>query len=261
MNTGAVKGLTISDLVPPGVIWEHAGLVVPTGWLLCDGSAVSRSQYPNLFRAIGVQHGAGNGSTTFNLPNRKGVVGVGQDTGQTEFAAMAQGGGYKDKTVSHTHDLQNHSHSRTPAGPSGDTAGVDSTAGWNGWVNAQGWYGETQDHLHTGETHGLGGQSGDGKQGWADGDQHRGIQTTDRSGQTTVAWGGPCPTGANTTTQDHTHGLENHSHYTPNHSHDFAHTHGDTYSTPLNNTTGGSTAAATSGNLQPYIVMNYIVKY
>lgn len=258
MNIG-VKGL--SDLVPPGVIWEHAGSVVPPGWLLCDGSAVSRSQYPNLFRAIGVQHGVGDGNTTFNLPNRTGRVGVGLDAGQTEFAVIGQTGGYKDKTVSHTHDLQNHSHARTAAGPSGDTGGVDWWAGWNGWVNAQGWYGETQDHVHTATTRGLGGQSGDGKQGWAQGDQHWGIQTTDRSGQSTVAWGAPCPTGSNTGSQDHTHGLENHTHPMPNHTHDFFHTHGDTYSTPLTNTTGDSTAVQTSGNLQPYVVMNYIVKY
>lgn len=57
--------------LPPGVIQMFAGNSgsVPTGWLLCDGSAVSRTTYANLFAVIGTTFGAGNGSTTFNLPN------------------------------------------------------------------------------------------------------------------------------------------------------------------------------------------------
>ena len=57
------------NLVQPGIIQVYAGSSLPTGWLLCDGSAVSRTTYANLFSAIGTIYGAGNGSTTFNLPN------------------------------------------------------------------------------------------------------------------------------------------------------------------------------------------------
>lgn len=261
MNKGAVGGLVMSVLVPPGVIWEHAGSILPAGWLFCDGSAVSRTQYPDLFRAIGIQHGAGDGNATFNLPNRKGRVGVGRDVGQTEFAIIAQAGGFKDKTVSHTHSLQNHGHTRTAAGPVGGVGSVNATGGQNGFANAQGWFTETQDHAHPVTTTGLGGGSGDGLQGYADNDQHWGVQTTDRTGQGTALWSGPTPVGSNTGTQDHSHGLENHTHGLPAHTHVWPHTHGDTYSTPLNNTTTDSSASATSGNLQPYIAMNYIVKY
>lgn len=56
-------------LVPAGVISMYAGSVAPSGYLLCDGSAVSRSTYSALFAVIGTTYGAGNGSTTFNLPN------------------------------------------------------------------------------------------------------------------------------------------------------------------------------------------------
>ena len=55
----------------PGMVtsWAGAHNNVPTGWLLCDGSAVSRTTYADLFAVIGTNHGAGNGTTTFNLPD------------------------------------------------------------------------------------------------------------------------------------------------------------------------------------------------
>lgn len=56
-------------LLPIGVVQAFAGSSIPTGWLLCDGSAVSRTTYANLYACIGDTYGAGNGSTTFNLPN------------------------------------------------------------------------------------------------------------------------------------------------------------------------------------------------
>jgi len=60
--------------VPPGVImaWGGQSADIPAGWMLCDGTAVSRSLYPALFAAIGTAHGAGNGSTTFHLPDHRG---------------------------------------------------------------------------------------------------------------------------------------------------------------------------------------------
>lgn len=56
----------------PGTIKMIAGNIVPEGYLLCDGSAVSRENYADLFAAIGTAWGAGDGSTTFNLPNSIG---------------------------------------------------------------------------------------------------------------------------------------------------------------------------------------------
>ena len=54
---------------PIGTIQAYAGNSLPDGWLLCDGSAVSRTTYSNLFSVINTVYGSGNGSTTFNLPN------------------------------------------------------------------------------------------------------------------------------------------------------------------------------------------------
>lgn len=58
----------IAQLVPTGTILAFGGVTAPNGFLICDGSAVSRTTYANLFGVIGTRYGAGNGSTTFNLP-------------------------------------------------------------------------------------------------------------------------------------------------------------------------------------------------
>ena len=57
--------------VPVGTINMYAGAVadIPSGWLLCDGSAVSRTTYAQLFAVLDTEYGTGNGSTTFNLPD------------------------------------------------------------------------------------------------------------------------------------------------------------------------------------------------
>ena len=62
-------------LYPAGMISPFAGPVenIPDGWMLCDGSEISRTEYANLYNAIGVAWGTGNGSTTFNLPDLRGM--------------------------------------------------------------------------------------------------------------------------------------------------------------------------------------------
>jgi microcystin-dependent protein len=67
-NTEFIQALA-NILVPTGCVQAFAGQTTPTGWLLCDGSAVSRTTYAKLFSVIGTSYGNGDGSTTFNLPN------------------------------------------------------------------------------------------------------------------------------------------------------------------------------------------------
>ena len=57
------------EILQVGIIQAFAGSNTPAGWLLCDGSAISRTTYDRLFSIIGTKYGAGDGSTTFNLPN------------------------------------------------------------------------------------------------------------------------------------------------------------------------------------------------
>lgn len=65
--------------VPVGLVAPFAGAVAPAGWLLCHGQAVDRASHAALFAVIGTTYGAGNGSTTFNLPDLRGRVAAGRD--------------------------------------------------------------------------------------------------------------------------------------------------------------------------------------
>lgn len=62
----------LSAVIPPGTLIHYAGRTVPSGWLICNGANVSRKGYAALFAAIGTTYGAGDGSTTFGLPNLNG---------------------------------------------------------------------------------------------------------------------------------------------------------------------------------------------
>lgn len=79
----------VQNAVPAGSVQAYAGPVPPAGWLLCDGSNVSRTTYAKLFAAIGTTWGVGDGSTTFKLPDLRGEFvrgldqGRGVDTGRT----------------------------------------------------------------------------------------------------------------------------------------------------------------------------------
>ena len=110
-NMNEIKN-TINTNTPVGVITAYAGDTAPNGWLLCDGSAVSRTTYANLFSVIGTKCGAGDGSTTFNLPNIKGRSLVGVDPDDTDFNVVGATGGEKTHTLtidempSHTHSVK-----------------------------------------------------------------------------------------------------------------------------------------------------------
>ena len=77
--------------VPPATIVAFAGTTAPPGWILCDGSEVSRTTYANLFGSVGIAFGGGDGVNTFNVPDLRGraVFGVGQGAGLTK-RAMAE---------------------------------------------------------------------------------------------------------------------------------------------------------------------------
>lgn len=89
----------ISQAAPVGSIHAYGGSTAPTGWLICDGSAVSRTTYAALFAIVGTTYGAGNGSTTFNLPDLRGKIPVGRDSGQTEFDVLGETGGAKTQAL------------------------------------------------------------------------------------------------------------------------------------------------------------------
>jgi microcystin-dependent protein len=75
VNTGWVS--PSAAVAPTGSIAAYGGTAPPSGYLLCDGSAVSRATYSDLFGVLGVAFGSGDGSTTFNLPDMRGRMPVG----------------------------------------------------------------------------------------------------------------------------------------------------------------------------------------
>ena len=75
-SAGAYRILDLPDRT--GIVEDYAGSTAPAGTLLCYAQAISRTDYPGLFAAIGTAYGAGDGSTTFNLPDGRGVTSVGR---------------------------------------------------------------------------------------------------------------------------------------------------------------------------------------
>ena len=83
---GYVDGL-LAGASPSGLVAGFGVAVAPTGWLLCNGAAVSRTTYATLFAVLGTTYGAGDGSTTFNVPNLQGRFPIGAGTGSQKNAS------------------------------------------------------------------------------------------------------------------------------------------------------------------------------
>lgn len=133
-NGAAIVSTTVvpsSPLMPSGTVLSFAGSTIPVGFLSCNGSAVSRITYSELFTAIGTAYGLGDGSTTFNVPNLNGRTDVGSgtytDTGTgglvTRSVGQALGASVHILTEaqmpSHNHTQAAHSHDYAQVGSAG----------------------------------------------------------------------------------------------------------------------------------------------
>jgi microcystin-dependent protein len=104
LGIGTLLKASISNLgVPPGTLIHFAGSSAPTGFLVANAAAVSRSTYATLFGVIGTTYGAGDGYTTFNLPDGRGVFLRGLDSGRGLDTGRTLGSYQADKFGSHTH--------------------------------------------------------------------------------------------------------------------------------------------------------------
>lgn len=113
---------TSGSLVPPGSLLMFAGASAPVGYLICDGSPVSRTTYAVLFAAIGTTYGVGDGSTTFNLPDlrSRSPLGAGQGTGLSNRSLGAPGG-VESVTLDATM-MPSHTHTHNANGGAGSGA-------------------------------------------------------------------------------------------------------------------------------------------
>lgn len=101
MSQGFTNSANVNN--PVGSMQMFAGSSAPSGYLICDGSAISRSTYSRLFSVISTTWGTGDGSTTFNLPDMRGAAptGVGTSTGYTSNETVALGTKYNDQFQGH----------------------------------------------------------------------------------------------------------------------------------------------------------------
>lgn len=105
---------TVNEIMPVGTIVQTARLAATTGWLLCQGQAISRAIYSALFSAIGTTYGVGDGSTTFNIPDMRSRIPVGWDdpAAYADFRPLGKTGGERTVALTAT-NIPGHTHSGT----------------------------------------------------------------------------------------------------------------------------------------------------
>lgn len=279
--------------MPIGSLTAYAGSSSPdASWLMCDGSAISRTTYASLFALIGTTYGSGNGSTTFNVPDLRGKVPVGLDSSDTDFDALGETGGAKTHTLSsseipsHSHSIDhNHASVTSDSGGNAHTHSIDPP---NTTSSSAGSHGHSGTFGSSSHRHYVQAALGDyyyaasaGNAGWTvygmstygvnwNGATHmtnRSETVNNASGYVSVSHGiyqttgqtyTPNSTASVSSGGDHTH-TTNIGAFTSGGASATSHTH----SVDLPNFTGTSGSAGSGGahnNVQPYIVFNWIIK-
>jgi len=101
----ALAALALPTAYMTGQVVMTGRSSAPTGWLECDGSAVSRATYAALFTAISTTWGTGDGSTTFNIPDMRGYFPRGYDNGRGIDTGRALASNQADAFAAHTHTI------------------------------------------------------------------------------------------------------------------------------------------------------------
>ena len=112
-GTQAANKDYVDNATPAGTIITFASVTAPTGYLKCNGALISRTTYAALFAAIGTTFGAGDGSTTFALPDLRGYFPRGWDDGRGIDTSRVFGSSQDDDFKSHTHSGSIHDLSST----------------------------------------------------------------------------------------------------------------------------------------------------
>lgn len=215
---------------PTGMITPYAAAIAPSGWLLCDGAAVSRRLYAALFAIIGTTFGSGDGSTTFNVPDLRGRVVFGFKATDSAFDVLGETGG-----------AQTHTH----AGHSDHAALTNNHSG--GSVNNE-----------AGHTH-----SGSGSTGAEASHAHNVSGGTGGPSTVSVADFGGMWNPANS---DHTHSFNVSSGAGTSHSHGASNvgagsSHGHGFNNPsAHGAISAHSAHDTPSHLPPYMALQFIIK-
>jgi len=253
---------------PVGSVQMFAGSSAPDSWLLCGGQAVSRSTYATLFSLVGTTYGSGDGSTTFNVPNLSGRVPVGLDSGDASFDALGETGGAKTHTLdaseipSHTHTVNDHTHSinHNHGAVTSSASGINHshtmnhdhgsfTSGSSTAAHSHPEYGTAEGQYNDRYTKRLGAGSN-----W------------DVTAAGSAQWQASINPPARSANATHSHTVDPPSYSgstgdaNPSHTHsvdlpDFSGTSGAT-----GLTTNATGSGAEHNNVQPYTVLNYIIK-
>lgn len=227
-RVNTIENLTIpvsGGLTPTGSIGMFGGAAAPEGWLLCDGAAVSRADYEGLFDVVGTSYGAGNGSTTFNVPDLRDRF----SRGASSNAAIGSAA-----------NVNTHAHGITVNVASGSHA---HTHGFNS--NFSGNTGNVGNHSHSTNTNTTGGGS-----------------TSTNTGNVSRASGNLATAGAfhGHSTFNHNHTINEGG--SGSHGHDFSggvsgNTGGASSANHNHTSTGSSNTIA---HVPAYVTVNYIIK-
>jgi len=245
------EGISVADdnsadgypLVPVGTVVAFAGASAPEGWLLCDGSAVSRTTYANLWAVLSSTYGNGDGSLTFNLPDAKGrsVLGAGAGSGLTTRTIAGTGGTETVTLTAAQSGTTAHGHSNTISASTGTVS---------------------SDHVHNanhGHTASSGGASNSGA-------SHNHALPRAFIGQAgtnrLVVSANPTDNGINvySNSADHTHTITVDGNNFNTGGISANHTHSVTISGGVSTSTAAS-ASESHNNMHPFLVLNYIIKY
>jgi microcystin-dependent protein len=210
---------------PAGSIMAWASNTAPSNWLICDGSVVLKADWPSLYSAIGNQYALGGETELeFRLPNLKGRVAVGRDASQTEFDTLGEIGGAKTHTLT-TAEMPSHTHTQ------------DSH---NHTQNSHTHVQDSHNHTQNAHNHNF----------LYQGVEYAGWNAASVAGSSLNFYVGnsafPQTTIANRTATNNATTATNQSTTATNNA-----------TTATNQNTGGGEA---HNNLQPYIVLNYIIK-
>ena len=163
---------TMTELQPPGMVSYFGNSSAPTGWLIANGAAISRTTYSDLFATIGTTYGAGDGSSTFNIPDLRGEFIRGWDGGRGIDSGRGntpRGFGTLQKGTAQSYNVPNNE------GAGGSVGAGNDNNPESGWIAYQADYVPQSDYPDTASIHNNSGPTNSGEwlndEGWGGGAQ------------------------------------------------------------------------------------------